>query len=313
VNLPRPGRNASAMTVPSVVRDALTEATGFDVKRATSVGGGRSSTARLETKGGDFFAKWATGPNAETFVPESKGLRALRQRASGLVIPESVAASPAANGAPGFLVTPWIETSSAPANHAKALGEGLAALHQADGEEALRKGQERYGFADDNFIGAMPQVNTWERSWPAFFRACRLEPQARWAHERGHWQKRWDGPFERVIKALPELLPDTPFPSLVHGDLWGGNVLPLPDGGAALIDPAVYIGHREVDLAMTELFGRFDDAFYDAYGAAWPLDEGYTARRPIYNLYHLINHLNIFGAGYARSVEQALTRIARRH
>jgi len=289
------------MDIPAVIAAALQEAIGAPVAHVKPVGGGRSPTARLTTAKGPFFAKWATGPNAKTFMPEAEGLRALAARTDGLCVPTPVAAAPAQGGDPGFLITPWIDSADPTPTHARTLGQGLAALHRV--QDA---GEPRYGFANDNFIGEMPQQNSWHDTWPAFFRACRLEPQARWARERGVWQAAWDAPFNQLLEALPGRLPLTPAPSLVHGDLWGGNVLMTGSRDAALIDPAVYHGHREVDLAMTELFGRFSRPFYGAYEDTWPLDEGYAARRPIYNLYHLLNHLNIFGSGYARSVEETM-------
>ncbi|NBC01311.1 MAG: phosphotransferase [Bacteroidetes bacterium] len=289
------------MDIPAVIAAAVQEAIGAPVTGVEAVGGGRSLTAQVATAEGAFFAKWAAGPNAQTFMPEAEGLRALAAQTNGLRIPTPVAAAPAQGGDPGFLITPWIESADPTPAHARTLGQGLAGLHRVQDE-----GEPRYGFAEDNFIGEMPQQNSWHDTWPAFFRTCRLEPQARWARERGVWKATWDAPFNQLLAALPGRLPATPTPSLVHGDLWGGNVLMTGSRDAALIDPAVYQGHREVDLAMTELFGRFSSPFYAAYEDAWPVDEGYAARRPIYNLYHLLNHLNIFGSGYARSVEESM-------
>ena len=302
------------MEIPPVLALTLEKAVGAVVTNAASVGGGRSATARLDTDAGSFFAKWATGPNAQTFMPEAEGLRALAARADELRIPAPVAAAPADGDDPGFLITPWIDSTAPTEAHARTLGQGLAMLHRIPDDEAqeeIRNGDPRYGFPDDNFIGEMPQQNTWHDTWPAFFRACRLEPQAAWARERGLWRAAWDAPFTQLLEGLPTLLPATPPPSLVHGDLWGGNVLMTGARGAALIDPAVYHGHREVDLAMTELFGRFSPQFYAAYDDAWPLEQGYATRRPVYNLYHLLNHLNIFGSGYAQSVDEAISAAAK--
>ena len=126
------------------------------------------------------------------------------------------------------------------------------------------------------------------------------------AREAGRWTSGWDAPLEGLYARLDELLPERPEASVLHGDLWSGNVLVTEAGAAALVDPAAYYGHREADLALTELFGGFDARFYAAYREAWPLEPGYAARREVYNLYHLINHLNHFGGSYARSVQAAL-------
>lgn len=134
----------------------------------------------------------------------------------------------------------------------------------------------------------------------------RLEPQVRVARDGGRWQDHWTSHFDRMMHRLDGLLPKRPEPSILHGDLWSGNFLVTKTGRAALIDPAVYYGHREADLAMTELFGGYDDAFYAAYRSAWAVEAGYADRREVYNLYHLINHLNHFGAGYAGSVDRIL-------
>ena len=126
------------------------------------------------------------------------------------------------------------------------------------------------------------------------------------AREAGRWTSGWDASLERLYARLDELLPARPEASILHGDLWSGNVLATEAGVAAIVDPAAYYGHREADLALTELFGGFDGRFYAAYREAWPLEPGYAARREVYNLYHLINHLNHFGGHYARSVGAAL-------
>jgi protein-ribulosamine 3-kinase len=173
-----------------------------------------------------------------------------------------------------------------------ALGQVLAALH--------RNTAARYGWASDNWIGLAPQENGWFDDWPAFWFEKRLAPQARRARATG---------FAFDLEGLRGLLAGhRPPASLLHGDLWHGNV-GFTAAGPVLFDPAVYYGDREADLAMTELFGGFPPAFYAAYDAAWPRDSGYARRRDLYNLYHVLNHLNLFGAGYLRQAQTLVGRL----
>ncbi len=291
------------MTLPVELLRALAAVLGCSVHRIAPVSGGCIAQAcRLETDRGVYFLKWGPPAVTHTFQAEAVGLRALRAAESPLVIPEVVALGEARSDRPGFLVLEWIEPGRPGPRFWEHFGEGLARLHQAQGP--------RYGFTQDNFIGRMPQENAWEDDWPTFFWRHRLLPQVRWARQRGRWERGWDRWLERLEKRLPELLPARPPASLLHGDLWSGNFMVTADGRAALIDPAVYYGDRETDLAMTELFGGFDPRFYAAYRAAWPLEPGYEERRELYNLYHLMNHLNLFGSSYASGVARTLRRFA---
>lgn len=181
------------------------------------------------------------------------------------------------------------------------LGTGLASLH--------RVRAERHGWPSDNVIGSLPQANGWMDEWPAFWRERGLGPQLRLAYDSGWFEpsarRRFDALLDRLDEFLAPAAEDGP--SLLHGDLWSGNVHPTADGEAALIDPASYHGHREVDLAMAELFGGFDTTFHDAYREAWPLADGYDeARRAIYQLYYLLVHVNLFGGGYVARTLGAL-------
>jgi len=170
-----------------------------------------------------------------------------------------------------------------------ALARMLAALHRTTGP--------RFGWHTDNYIGATPQINSWRDDWSVFFNECRLAPQLALAKKNGY--------AVEIHGALKVLEGHKPKPSLLHGDLWAGNAGFINEG-PVLFDPAVYYGDREADLAMTELFGGFPSEFYRAYNEAWPLDEGYERRRPMYNLYHLLNHLNLFGGGYLGQVKSTL-------
>jgi len=174
-----------------------------------------------------------------------------------------------------------------------ALGRILAALH--------RNSRARYGWATDNWIGLAPQRNGWDEDWARFWFERRLAPQAARARASG---------FEFDLRPLRGLLAGhRPAASLLHGDLWHGNVGFTP-AGPVLFDPAVYYGDREADLAMSELFGGFPSAFYAAYDAAWPLESGYAQRRDLYNLYHVLNHLNLFGSGYLRQAQALVARLS---
>jgi len=274
------------------------------VKSITPVGGGCISNAsRVVTDRGAYFLKWATGGAGETFVAEGMGLDALASHAFELVVPRPIIMYNAEADRPGLLLMDWIEEGSKGVGFWERLGTGLARLHSEATEPS-------YGFACDNFIGRLPQQNEPGSSWPEFFIERRILPQVRMARERGRWTASWDRGLSGLLKALPSILPPHPHPSLVHGDLWAGNVLATADGRGAIVDPAAYRGDREVDLAMSELFGGFSSAFYEAYEACWQLERGYEKRRDIYNLYHLINHLNHFGSAYAGQVGEILRRWA---
>jgi len=274
---------------------------GEPIQRCDEIGGGCIANAsRVEVGGRVYFLKWSTRGVSRTFPAEAAGLEALRSAGSPLFIPRVIKVQACEGEKPGILLMDWIEPGEKPPDFWEVFGRGLASLH--------RFTASRYGFDQDNFIGHIPQQNGWEDSWPTFFAGKRLGVQVEMARERGVWQRGWDPQYESLIDRLEELLPAYPESSILHGDLWSGNFLVTSDGTAALIDPAVYYGHREADLAMTELFGGFSESFYAAYREAWPLDDGYDERRDVYNLYHLINHLNHLGVSYEASVASILRR-----
>ena len=156
------------------------------------------------------------------------------------------------------------------------------------------------------YIGASPQKNTPSKDWITFFRDCRLLPQFKMAE--GYFDSRMRRQSERLLNQLESHLTEPEFPSLIHGDLWSGNAVCGPNGKAWILDPAAYVGHFEAELAMTELFGGFPTAFYQAYYEVNPIDSGYRDRRDLYNLYHLLNHLNLFGGSYLSSAQRILNR-----
>lgn len=178
------------------------------------------------------------------------------------------------------------------------LGEQLAAMH--------RHCKDRFGWHRDNTIGSTPQYNDWHDDWVAFFRDQRLGAQLSMAANKGYGG-RLQQLGERLMETMHMLFTDyRPTASMLHGDLWGGNASTDDTGQPVIFDPALYYGDREADIAMTELFGGFSREFYSAYNASWPLDNGYAVRKTLYNTYHIINHLNLFGGGYGSQAERMM-------
>jgi fructosamine-3-kinase len=200
------------------------------------------------------------------------------------------------------LALEWIARGRPAAGHDEALGRGLAALHQA--------GAPAFGLAEDNFIGSLPQRNGHADWWPDLYGERRLEPLARMAVEDGRLAPAFLGDLERLRARLPDLCGPPEPPARLHGDLWGGNAMTDAAGAPVLIDPAVYGGHREVDLAMMRLFGGFSATVFAAYDEAHPLAAGHEDRVELYQLYPLLVHVVLFGGGYARSAERILRRYA---
>ena len=223
------------------------------------------------------------------FEAEAEGLAALR--AAGIRAPEPFLAGLRENEA--FIEMQYLELDGR-ADWA-ALARMLATLHRSTGP--------RFGWEKENWIGLSPQKNGWSEDWIGFYRDHRLIPQL----ARANLMK----DSESLLKNLDAFFENhDPVPSLLHGDLWSGNV-GFTRAGPVIFDPAVYYGDREADLAMTELFGGFPAAFYAAYHAAWPLDSGCDVRKHLYNLYHLLNHLNLFGSGYLGQVKATLGLLLR--
>ena len=242
------------------------------------------------TTGQHIFMKANAKDNAAFFTAEAAGLQAIadthtigtpRILCYGTDDSEDVGYS--------FLLLEYIQSAGRRSDYWEVLAQELAAMHSVP---VLRQ----YGFPQNNFIGARPQNNTWSDSWITFFRDQRLAPQFRDADS--YFSSGDRTKITKLLDNLDRFLVEPEHPSLLHGDLWAGNVMCGPDGKAMLIDPACYIGHREADLAMTQLFGGFPQAFYEEYKKAAPLQPGYEERRDLYNLYQLLNHLNLFGPTY---------------
>ncbi len=287
----------------------LSEPLLFAIRAATGVtlvpgtvqavaGGSINSCYRLrDRRDRSWFLKVNGADCAAMFSAEATGLRELRA-ALALRAPE-----PAGQGTTpdcAWLLLEWLDLEPGTDEAAARLGERLALQH--------RHVAERCGWQQDNTIGTTPQPNGWSDSWTGFWRERRLGFQLALAARQGYADVAARG--AQLLDRLPRLLAGhTPAASLLHGDLWGGNWAMARNGEPVVFDPAVYYGDRETDIAMTELFGGFPHAFYVAYERAWPLDAGYARRRDIYNLYHVLNHLNLFGGGYRAQALALLERL----
>jgi fructosamine-3-kinase len=265
----------------------------FRIISHTAIGGGCINQAYricgLDHR--QFFIKLNVSASHAMFIAEVAGLNSIAAT-NTIRVPRPIAHGVA--GKQSYLVLEHLEMS--PRGDAKLLGEQLAALHRCTGKSI--------GFSTDNFIGVTPQPNGWSDNWIDFWREQRLGFQLRLAAENGYGGQ-LQGLGEKLLDVLPAFFESyTPQPSLLHGDLWGGNHAYLADGTPTFFDPAAYYGDREADLAMTELFGGYSADFYTAYRAAYPLHEGYPLRRDLYNLYHILNHANMFGGGYVRQAEE---------
>ena len=238
------------------------------------------------------------------FAAEARGLQALA--ATGAVRTPTVITQGSTEDQ-AFLVLEFLDLAPLDPQAGARLGASLALLHRSTGDV--------FGWSEDNFIGATPQINASHRSWPHFFGERRLRPQFQLALRNG-MDKALVAKGDAIIERVGGLFIDyQPVPSLLHGDLWSGNAARCSDGTAAIFDPACYHGDRETDIAMAELFGGFPPSFHAAYRAAWPLDSGYEMRKPLYNLYHILNHFNLFGGAYLgqeqRMIEGLLKELRR--
>lgn len=230
------------------------------------------------------------------FKKEANGLKLLEE-AGVIEIPKVLMADE--DGHHAFLLLNYIDSAVEKEDFWDDFGEKLAKLHKVKSEQ--------FGLDHDNYMGSLKQYNSFHQSWVEFFIAQRLERQIILAREESRIGKSDVLAFERLYKRLEEIFPPT-LPSLLHGDLWSGNFIVGPSGLACLIDPAVYYGHPEIDIAMTTLFGGFSNRFYEAYNRHNPLEKGWRERLPIYNLYPLLVHVNLFGGSYLGSVKEVLKR-----
>jgi len=256
------------------------------------------ATGRFERAGREYFAKVVALDDAARLDCEKDGLAALAA-ANAVRTPRFEDEGRDQDRA--WLVLEWLDLESLGPQAGATLGAALAALHRIP--------QKRFGWERDNYIGGSVQPNGWSDDWLAFWREKRLMPQLRLA-ARNRLPSRLMDRGERLTADCEAFFRSyVPEKSLLHGDLWGGNASALPDGTPVIFDPAVYVGDREADLAMTSLFGGFPADFHSAYRAAWPLDDGFRVRRDFYNLYHVLNHANLFAGGYVRQSQDLVERL----
>ncbi|MCG8477254.1 MAG: fructosamine kinase family protein [Cytophagales bacterium] len=261
------------------------------ISRSLALGGGSINKAyKLETAEGDFFLKFNSGEKLDMFFREKEGLELLKEKGFGC-IPRLHGMG--LEGSRSYLLMEYWKPARRQADYWERLGEELARLH--------RNTQDCFGLDQDNYIGSLPQTNNPLQNGFDFLVTNRLEVQVKRAYDQNYLSKAHVSSFEQLYGMLPGLLPDEP-PALLHGDLWSGNVITSPSGEAGLIDPAVYYGFREMDLAFSKLFGGFSDSFYEAYQSRFPLEPDFSDRLDLYNLYPLLVHLNLFGLGYQSDV-----------
>ncbi len=289
------------MTFWNILAQRISTETGKPFELATHEETGGGCINRVVVLSADdgrrYFVKLNEAARLPMFEAEAEGLRELA-RAAAVRVPQPVCTGSAEQQA--FLILEYLELGDSDSRAQERLGHQLAALHRVT--------QPRFGWHRDNTIGSTPQRNTWNEEWVEFYRKQRLQFQLELAAERGDVRLQ---PFgEELLDRLPAFFTTyRPTASLLHGDLWGGNAATTRTGEPVIFDPAIYFGDREADLAMTELFGGFSPRFYSAYRDAATLDAGYVVRKTLYNLYHVLNHHNLFGGGYGAQAEQMMQRL----
>ena len=272
------------------------------IKHSRSVGGGSiNQTQTLTLSNGEtVFLKYNSNPPPDFFKAEAQGLELLNQAKGGPRIPKPLGMESGAN--PKFLLLEYVEHSAPSQSFNTRFAEALVQMHRVT--------QNLHGLDHHNYIGSTAQKNTPVNDGIVFFREQRLRFQQELARQAGKLPSTLDKRIDTLCEMLDSLLVASgEKPALLHGDLWSGNYFQASQNQQPCIfDPAVYFGFRESDLAMTELFGRLPESFYQAYHEAFPLNPGYEERRDLYNLYHMLNHLNLFGSSYLSSVESIVNR-----
>ncbi|WP_044500513.1 fructosamine kinase family protein [Nostoc sp. PCC 7107] len=271
----------------------------FQTQQQRSVSGGCINQGYAVTNGEiTYFVKLNQASQVAMFEAEMLGLKQMLA-SNSIRVPKPICWGISGNS--GYIVLEWLEMGSGNTQSWAEMGLKLATMHK-------KTSQQGFGWDMNNTIGSTPQINTWTADWGEFYGKHRLGYQFQLARRRGGNFPKQD----ELLAVIPELLAEHEVqPSLVHGDLWGGNAGCTVSGEPVIFDPATYYGDREVDIAMTELFGGFSAAFYQGYNAAFPLNTGYERRKTLYNLYHILNHFNLFGGGYGSQANRMIEQILR--
>ena len=280
------------------IAEEITRATGqpFTIRDRRGIGGGSINQAYQVTDGDrSYFLKVNRAVRLAMFEAEALGLKAIAD-SSTIRVPRPLCWGTADGSA--YIVMEYLPLEGGGQDAWYQMGQDLAAMHRVTSDSG-------FGWQQDNTIGETPQKNPWTVDWITFYAEQRLGYQFHLAQRRGRFPRQGE-----LLAALPALLSGHgPGPSLVHGDLWSGNAAVTNAGIPVILDPATYYGDREVDIAMTELFGRFPKSFYEGYNASYPLEAGYETRKILYNLYHILNHFNMFGGGYGSQANVMIDRL----
>jgi protein-ribulosamine 3-kinase len=261
-------------------------------------GGDISEAFYVKTNAGDFFVKWNNlHKYPGIFEAEANGLKSLAAVGS-LHVPKVVGHG--TSGDRAFLVLEFVETQRKQPDFWEVFGKGLARIHQTT--------HGSFGWEISNYIGSLKQTNTWFENFPSFYVDKRLEPMVKMGFEKNRLSQEDVAQFEKLYHRIDHLVPQEA-PSLLHGDLWGGNYLVDAEGHPCLIDPACYYGHREADIAMMRLFGGFSHDVFHHYNLAFPMESGWQDRLPFFNLYPLLVHVNLFGGSYVQQLRDNLKKI----
>lgn len=289
--------------INDALREHIEKSQNKRIKRTHPVSGGDINQASyLEMEDGTTcFLKYNAREGKDMFEKEVKGLNILRNADVGFYVPEVFDCDFVEGPNVGYLLMEYVSTGSADTNFHLQFGRQLAEMH--------KKTNERFGLDHNNYIGRLPQSNHWHDNWTEFFIEERLEPQLKMAIDDGKLTVAIHKKFKDLYRKLDDILPVEP-PALLHGDLWGGNYMCSENKRTVLIDPAVYYGHREIELAFTQLFGRFNEYFYQSYEESYPTQPGFSNRRDIYNLYPLLVHTNLFGGSYSFRVQTIISQFS---